>query len=440
MKHKTLFSILVLLLFLSACSVQGNPTASQIPGQLSTPTAAATSTLQGESALASPTGTVNPTFIPTTQFPASPAASCQVVQAVPNPTDEVVSLIESDTVDSRSMGPKNARFVIDVFSDFQCPYCASFAPQVYKLTTTYPKDLRVVYHYLPLASIHDKATLAAQGAEAAARQGYFWAMHDAIFASQSQWQSMTIDAFSTWLQDQAQSLGMNTAKFASDLKSQDVIKAVNDSATVAAKLNLNSTPSVIVNRLLRSSRNDVATITSYLDFIKLADKADTTCPPMSIDPKKQYNATLKTEKGDIIIALFPDKAPWAVNSFVHLAQSGWYQGSGYFRVITGFMAQAGDPSNTGLGNPGYQYSNEVTPDLRFDKAGMVGMANAGADTNGAQFFITYAPIPNLDGKYTIFGEVISGMDVLQTIRPRNPDEDAILFDPDPILSITIEEN
>jgi cyclophilin family peptidyl-prolyl cis-trans isomerase/protein-disulfide isomerase len=439
MKHKAFLAILVLLFVLSACSTPVTPTVVQSPLNLSTPTVAATPTAQGESTPASPTASVNPTFIPTTQFTASPAASCQVVQAVPTPTAEVVSLIESDTVDSRSMGPKNARFVIDVFSDFQCPYCAGFAPEVYKLTSTYPNDLRVVYHYLPLSSIHDKATLAAQGAEAAARQGYFWAMHDAIFASQSQWQSMSIDDFTTWLQNQAKSLGMNTTKFATDLKSQDVIKAVNDSAAVAAKLNLTSTPSVIVNRLLRSSRNDVATISSYLDYIKLGDKAATTCPPMSIDPKKQYTATLKTEKGAIVIALYPDKAPWAVNSFVHLAQSGWYQGSGFFRVITGYLAQAGDPSNTGLGTPGYQYSNEVTPDLRFDKAGMVGMANAGADTNGAQFFITYAPIPNLDGKYTVFGEVISGMDVLQTIRPRNPNEDAILFAPDPILSITIEE-
>jgi cyclophilin family peptidyl-prolyl cis-trans isomerase len=232
---------------------------------------------------------------------------------------------------------------------------------------------------------------------------------------------------------------MNTARFAADIISQDVIKAVNDSAAVAAQSNLNSTPSAVVNRSLRSSRNDVATISSYFDFIKLADKADTACPPMTIDPKKQYTATLKTEKGDILIALYPDKAPWAVNSFVHLVQSGWYQGSGFFRVITGYIAQAGDPSNTGLGTPGYQYSNEVSPDLRFDKAGMVGMANAGADTNGSQFFITYAAVPDLDGKYTIFGEVLSGMEVLQTIRPRNPDQDAILFTPDPILSITIEE-
>jgi len=290
-----------------------------------------------------------------------------------------------------------------------------------------------------LTSIHDKATLAAQAAEAASRQGYFWAMHDALFANQSQWVGMTIEEFTGWVKDQAASLGLNASRFNADLTSADVAKAVTDSAAVAAKLQIDATPSVIINRILRSSRNDVATITNYINFVKLAAKADTECPPMTIGPNKQYTATLKTEKGDVVISLFADKAPWAVNSFVHLTQSGWYSGSGFFRVITGYIAQSGDPSNTGLGNPGYQYSNEVTPDLRFDRAGMVGMANAGADTNGSQFFITYTALPDLDGKYTIFGEVISGMDVMQTIRPRDPDKDSLLFSPDPILSITIEE-
>lgn len=437
MKQKSLLAFIVLLFLVSACTTPPAQTSTDAVPSAS-PTAAAASGTPASTA-AAPSTEANATVIPTTQFTASPAARCEVVQAVPAAQADVVSLIDSDTIDSRSMGPKNARFVIDVFSDFQCPYCASFAPSLYKLTTNNPSDVRVVFHYLPLSSIHDKAVLAAQGAEAAARQGYFWAMHDALFAGQSQWQNMTADDFTAWIKDQAKTLGMNSTQFASDLKSQSVIKAVDDSAAVAAKLNLNSTPSVIVNRLLRSSRNDVATITSYFDYIKLADKADSACPPITVDAKKQYTATLKTEKGDIVIALYPDKAPWAVNSFLHLVQSGWYKGSGFFRVITGYIAQAGDPSNTGLGTPGYQFSNEVTPELRFDKPGMVGMANAGADTNGSQFFITYAAIPELDGKYTIFGEVLSGMDVLNTIRPRDPDQDAILFTPDPILSITIEE-
>ena len=102
------------------------------------------------------------------------------------------------------------------------------------------------------------------------------------------------------------------------------------------------------------------------------------------------------------------------------------------------MVQAGDPSNSGLGNPGYAFKDELTPELRFDKPGVVGMANDGPDSNGSQFFITYAAAPSLDGKYTVFGQVTSGMDVLSTLRPRNPASDAILLTPDPIVSISIE--
>ena len=105
---------------------------------------------------------------------------------------------------------------------------------------------------------------------------------------------------------------------------------------------------------------------------------------MVIDPAKQYIATLKTEKGDIVIQLFADKAPLAVNSFVFLAREGWFNGVTFHRVLPGFVAQAGDPSATGMGGPGYFFRNE-TNDLLYDKPGMVGMANSGADSNGSQF-------------------------------------------------------
>jgi cyclophilin family peptidyl-prolyl cis-trans isomerase len=124
---------------------------------------------------------------------------------------------------------------------------------------------------------------------------------------------------------------------------------------------------------------------------------------------------------------------------VHLVRSNWFAGSSFFRVIPGFVAQAGDPSNSGLGGPGYTFTNEVTPELRFDKAGVVGMANTGNNDNGSQFFITYTAVPDLDGQYTIFGQVIEGLDVLSMLRPRNPSSDQILIAADAILSITIEE-
>ena len=110
----------------------------------------------------------------------------------------------------------------------------------------------------------------------------------------------------------------------------------------------------------------------------------------------------------------------------------------FHRVIPGFAAQAGDPSGTGKGNPGYFFNNEIS-DLFFDKPGIVGMANSGPDTNGSQFFITFAPAPHLDGSYTIFGRVLSGLDVAENLTPRDPDQGTLLPPGDKIISITIEE-
>jgi cyclophilin family peptidyl-prolyl cis-trans isomerase len=180
-------------------------------------------------------------------------------------------------------------------------------------------------------------------------------------------------------------------------------------------------------------------LSALIELTKMEDRQFTECPAMAIDPTKQYVAVLHTEKGDVTIELFPDKAPLAVNSFIFLANQGWFDDVTFHRVIPGFVAQAGDPSGTGYGTPGYAFRNEISPDLKYDGPGVVGMANAGADSNGSQFFITYAPQPTLDGGYTIFGKVIDGMDVVESLTPRNPSEDATLPPGDKILSVTIEE-
>ena len=161
-------------------------------------------------------------------------------------------------------------------------------------------------------------------------------------------------------------------------------------------------------------------------------------PPMSIDVNKQYFATFKLAKGgEFVVQLFPDKAPVTVNNFVYLARNGFYDGTTFHRVLDGFMAQGGDPTGTGSGGPGYQFEDEIS-DLTFDKPGLLAMANAGPNTNGSQFFITYVPTPHLNGLHTIFGEVIEGMDVVEGITRRNPDQSPG-FQGDAIETITISE-
>lgn len=121
-------------------------------------------------------------------------------------------------------------------------------------------------------------------------------------------------------------------------------------------------------------------------------------------------ATIRTNKGDIHLTLFDDKAPVTVANFVNLAQRGYYDGLKFHRVIPNFMIQGGCPLGTGTGGPGYTFQDECRKDLKHDKPGMISMANAGPNTNGSQFFITHVVTDWLDGKHTVFGEVVSQAD------------------------------
>ncbi|MCG2769515.1 MAG: peptidylprolyl isomerase [Anaerolineae bacterium] len=159
---------------------------------------------------------------------------------------------------------------------------------------------------------------------------------------------------------------------------------------------------------------------------------------MEIDATKKYTATINTEKGDIVVDLFADKAPKTVNNFVFLARQGYYDNVTFHRVIPGFMAQTGDPTGTGRGGPGYSFEDEFHPDLRHDSEGILSMANSGPGTNGSQFFITYGPTPHLDDLHTVFGKVREGMDVLRSLRERDPATDTEPGDLIVTISITEE--
>jgi len=160
-------------------------------------------------------------------------------------------------------------------------------------------------------------------------------------------------------------------------------------------------------------------------------------PSGTLDTSKSYRARFKTQRGEFVVELHGDKVPMTVENFVNLARSGFYDGTTFHRVIPGFMAQAGDPTGTGRGGPGYSFGDEFDPSLRHDGPGVLSMANAGPNTNGSQFFLTFGPTPHLDGRHSVFGRVTEGMDVVRSIRERDPDRDR---DPgDTIETIEIEE-
>ncbi len=148
----------------------------------------------------------------------------------------------------------------------------------------------------------------------------------------------------------------------------------------------------------------------------MSHKQWNSAPPMQIDAKKSYHATIETARGSIEIELYPQHAPKTVNNFCFLAREGFYDGVTFHRVVANFVIQGGDPTGSGTGGPGYRFEDEVRNNPLKHETGMLSMANAGPNTNGSQFFITHSPQPHLNGRHTVFGKIVSGMEVVNAIR------------------------
>ena len=309
-----------------------------------------------------------------------------------------------------------------------------------QLEDDYPEDLRVIYRHYPLTSIHDKAALSAQAAEAAGIQDKFWEMHDLLYGKLDEWKGMSVEEFQEWLVTQADDLGLDSDQFNEDLTSEALVNMAQKAWEESSSIGIPGTPFLLINGQPYSGQLDTTSLAMLIEATLLEKRQYEDCPPMTIDQTKGYIATIETEKGDITIELYAEEAPLAVNSFVFLAQDGWYDNVTFHRVVPGFVSQAGDPSGTGMGGPGYVFDNEVSPDLKFDQPGVLGMANSGPGTNGSQFFITHTSVPHLDGSYTIFGRVISGMDVVESLMPRDPSQSSDLPPGDMILSVKIEKS
>jgi cyclophilin family peptidyl-prolyl cis-trans isomerase/protein-disulfide isomerase len=364
--------------------------------------------------------------------------SCSTIVVEPTFAPSSDSYIPPVSGSDFSFGPADAPVTIVEYCDFQAEGCRNMALVIGELMRNHD-DLRFVFRPLPLIDILDKSDMAVLAALAADEQDQFWVMYDLLFVKYDEWTLLKPEAFNAWVVKEAVALGMDGEKLQAAIKSDKTATSLRLRYDAAKKLSIPAVPLILINGALQPAYVlDYQSMSDAVGLIALGQRQFSQCPTFSVNPQKQYIATLHTEKGDIVMQLFADKAPLAVNSFVFLARQGWFNGVTFHRVIPGFMAQAGDPSGTGSGNPGYFFDNEIN-DLKFDKPGMVGMANNGADTNGSQFFITYAPVAHLDGSYTIFGQVLSGLDVAEKLTPRDPDQGAGLQPGDKILSVDIEE-
>jgi cyclophilin family peptidyl-prolyl cis-trans isomerase/protein-disulfide isomerase len=389
----------------------------------------------------------SPTAAPTTQAPLEgvvdqiPAASCTAVSSADREEYLANSPFAAPSDEDWQRGPTDASLTIVEYSDFQCPFCAELSAVLDQIQAQYA--VSVIYRHFPLIGspeqpLHDKAAISMQAAEAAGKQGKFWEMHDLLFANQLEWTTMSAQDFDTWLQGAATALSLDIEQFNTDLYSEELATAAQAAWEQGQELQLGGTPYLLINGIPYSGPLDFNSLETIVKLELLYNQQFSECPEMRVEPEASYTATISTEKGDIVIELFPDVAPMAVNSFLFLAEQNWFDDVTFHRVLPGFVAQAGDPTGTGYGGPGYSFAIEVDPNVTFDRAGLLAMANSGPTSNGSQFFITLGPAEHLNGQFTIFGEVIQGMDVVENLTPRDPSQSATLPPGDLILDVSIE--
>ncbi len=366
---------------------------------------------------------------------------CTAISPRPTPGPTEQSLFPQPSSSDWQRGSESAPVTIIEYCDFQAQPCAQLAIVMNQLSTDYPDQLRWIYRHYPLTNINDKAQLAVQAAEAAGKQGSFWKIYDLLYANQSEWEKLSPSAFQSWLSEQVIKLGINGTQFEQDLKSPAIIQTAENAWQHNSSIGMPGVPFILLDGKIWSADLPLTyyTLKDYINLDLLENRQFESCPPAIIDLSKSYQATINTAKGEVLIQLFAQDSPLTVNNFVYLAKQSWYDGVTFHRVLQNYIVQSGDPSGTGYGGPGYTFINEYSSTLNFDHAGMIAMANAGKDTNGSQFFITLAPAPQLYGNYTIFGQVIQGMETLQKITLRNPAE----YPPPPpgdlIQSITITD-
>jgi len=391
------------------------------------------------SSIATSTPTTPSLIFPETPTPFVP--ECSSIETIPTPAASAASLFPPVSDADMALGPANAATSFLFYGDFQDPPSAELALVLIKLREKYPEDLQIIFRDFPLVTNpgHEKAAYAAHAAHSAALQGKYWEMHDSLFIKQAEWSPLSIKDFQTWLSVEAVLLGIDPTQLAADMEREEIIEKVKKSFIVANEVGLPGTPFVLINGQIYTGNLGFDALDQIISLILLGERQYTSCPPMVIDPEKEYLAILETEKGEIIIQFYPASAPIAVNNFVFLAQAGWYDGITFHRVLPDYFAETGDPSGTGQGNPGYFFKNEIDPSLSFNRPGVVAMKNIGENTNGSQFFITYDAVPSYDGKYTIFGQVLSGMEFLEELAPRDPKIGETLPSGGTLLNVTIEE-
>lgn len=342
--------------------------------------------------------------------------------------------------DDHILGNPQAATTIIEYGDFQCPACAAFHPQMKTLMGTVSDTVRLVFRHFPLPQ-HDKAIPTARAAEAAALQGKFWEMHDLLYEKQGEWSNKPLAEITATLKAYAEALKLDVAQFERDLVSDAVAARVQRDVASGRAANVAGTPWLFLDGrdipLQAFQQPDTAAqLRSYADrrakdIAGLSTKAFNFAKPEQVTRKDaKYVMTVKTNRGDVVAELDPALAPVNVNATVFLAQQGYFDGAPV--VLNDPQIGAilfGNP--TAAGNPGFECGVELTPGA-MSKPGIVALFGNG-NTSSAQLIFTYSPTLELDGRFSVIGQVISGLEVVKSLKAAQGDAKA-----DAIQSVIVE--
>ena len=337
-------------------------------------------------------------------------------------------------------GNPRATTTIIEYGDFQCPACATFSPQMKALMETVSDTVRLVFRHFPLPQ-HDKAVLTAHAAEAAALQGKFWEMHDLLYEKQGEWINKPVAEITATLRTYAEQLKLDIARFERDFASEAVAARVQRDAQTGDAAGVRGTPSLFLdgNEISPQAFQQPDTAAQLRDYASRRAQAaaglstrtfDFARPEQVTTKDAKYVMTVKTTRGEIVAELDPALAPVNVNSTVFLAQQGYFDGAPV--VLNDQQIGAiliGNP--TVAGNPGFECGVELTPGA-MSQPGVVALFG-NANTSSAQFIFTYSPTLELDGRFSVIGQITSGLDVVKSLMAAQGDAKA-----DVINSVTVE--
>jgi cyclophilin family peptidyl-prolyl cis-trans isomerase len=403
--------LVVATLMLGACT-------SQAPPPTSTPTLWVPIPLGSVSA---PPATGTPTGLPLSTTPVPTLAP-------------IPPITETDWI----RGPADAPITLLLYSDFDCEACASLAVALNELQALHPEDICLVFRDFPQLTVREKAALALQAAASASEQGRFWEMHDLLFGRYAEWSALSLDGFGTWLIQVAPAAGLDPVVLSNDLQTRRFEPFVADAYNQAVASGIPIAPYLFFGRDLFVLPQTLEYLEANVRLTLLARRQFDSPPAFTLDPAVDYYARIRLNIGEIILDLYEDTAPRAVNSFVFLAKSGWYDGTPAYSVVRGEYVEFGDPTGTGFGTPGFSYDLEASPAVTFDRPGVVGVASEDPSANGSRFFVALTALPMYDGRRTVLGQVVSGLDLLDTLSARDPLADLLTAPQAVILNVTIE--